>query len=98
MISNLIRSQSADNLLASFSEAVVKLSTFAINSAFADPRTKSIISLNADNLPKEPALNFSAASLRSFICSNSLSADANSFLAFSNWESSPGSAAPTLAI
>ena len=93
-----MRSQSADNLLASASDWEVKLSIFEINSVFADPRTKSIISLKADKRPSEPALNFSAASRRSLTCSKSFSADASSLFALSNCESKPGSAAPTLAI
>ena len=98
VISNLIRSQSAVNLLASASDCAVRFSILEINSLFAEPRTNSIISLKADNRPNEPARNFSAASRRSLTCSKSFSADANSLLAFSNWESKPGSAAPTLAI
>ena len=98
VISNLIRSQSADNLLTSLSEEAVKESTLVIKSGLAEPRTRSTISLNADKRPSEPARNFSAASRRSLTCSKRLCALANSFFAFSNCESSPGSAAPTLAI
>ena len=57
--SNLIRSQSTETLFTSTSQFEVKSSILDIKLAFSEVLTSSVISLNAVNLPSDPARNFS---------------------------------------
>ena len=91
--SNLIRSQSAETLFTSTSQFEVRIEIFSIRSAFSDAATKSVISLKAVNLPKEPALSFSVDCNFSVNTCNSPSAAFKSIFNLLNKLSRPGSEA-----
>ena len=70
-----MRSQSAETFATSASQLDVNTEIFSIKLAFCDAATNSVISVNAVNLPSEPALNFSVDCNLSVNTFNSASAD-----------------------
>ena len=73
--SNLMRSQSAETFATSASQLEVNTEIFSIKLAFCEVATNSVISVNAVNLPSEPALSFSVDCNLSVNNFNSASAD-----------------------